>query len=152
MAKKDACQMRVSNPILNAPINDQSIQNMQEIIDRHWLYTMPKQAKCFLLETLDISFHGLAKFWSSPSVIEYTRGGVSGRAGSTCGASMFVALNYLKLGKDLEARALTLNGSFFHQCLVSIVWEVLGIILFSPLCLEWHVPLCRVRMRTSLWS
>jgi len=96
-----------------APNNVQSVQNIQEAIDRHW-ESMPEQAKKFLLETRDfLSLHKLARFWSSPSVIEYTRGGI---AGSVCGASWFIALNYLKLGKVQEARALTLNGSFLHQC------------------------------------
>lgn len=95
-----------------APPN-QSVQNIQDAIDRHW-DAMPEQAKTWLLETLDfLSLHKLAKFWSCQSMIEYTRGGI---AGSVCGASWFIALNYLKLGKVAEARALTLNGSFLHQC------------------------------------
>ena len=78
---------------------------------------MPAQAKTFLLESKQyITFHRLAKFWSCESIVEYARGGI---AGSVCGASWFIALNYLKLGMVVEARALTLNGSFLHQCYVS---------------------------------
>jgi len=93
----------------------QSLASIQQAIDRNW-ESMPPQAKAFLLEieALDSSFHKLAKFWSSPSVIEYTRGGIAGK--SVCGASWFIALNYLKLGKVQAARVLTLNGSFIHQC------------------------------------
>eukprot|EP00581_Thalassiosira_minuscula_P009788 CAMPEP_0183709412 /NCGR_PEP_ID=MMETSP0737-20130205/5462_1 /TAXON_ID=385413 /ORGANISM="Thalassiosira miniscula, Strain CCMP1093" /LENGTH=533 /DNA_ID=CAMNT_0025937507 /DNA_START=209 /DNA_END=1810 /DNA_ORIENTATION=- len=108
-----------NNPGMNGmpkgkpPLDVQTIHNMQEGIDRHW-ESMPPQAKVFLLETLDyLSLHKLAKFWSCPSVVEYTHGGI---AGSVCGASWFIALNYLKLGQVREARALTLNGAFLHQC------------------------------------
>lgn len=115
--------MRVNNvPGVNlqkkkvAPDPALCARNINEAIERHW-ESMPSQAKKFLLETLDfLSLHKLAKFWSGPMVIEYTRGGI---AGSVCGASWFIALNYLKLGKVAEARALTLNGSFLHQCFVS---------------------------------
>jgi len=102
--------------------NVQAVQNVQDAIDRHW-ESMPPQAKKFILETLDfLSIHRLTKFWSSPGVVEYTRGGI---AGSVCGASWFIALNYLKLGRMSEARALTLNGSFLHQCYVSISVAIL---------------------------
>ena len=114
---------------------DQSTQHTKQEINRHWA-NMPKQAKTFLLETLDPpSLHKLAKFWSSPSVIEYTRNDIAcdrntqvgshmvlefGRLGMSwsCFSSWFIALNYLKLGKVQEARILTLNGSFLHQCFV----------------------------------
>lgn len=115
----NANRVRTNNPNANmmnkkkAPNNVQSVHNIQDAIERHW-QSMPGQAKTYLLETLDfISLHKLAKFWSSPSVVEYTRGGI---AGSVCGASWFIALNYMKLGKVAEARALTLNGAFLHQC------------------------------------
>ena len=97
--------------------NIQSAQTIQQAIDCNWEF-MPKQAKMFLLGAHDISFHQLAKFWSSPSVVELTRGHL---AGTVCVPSWFIALNYLKLGKVQEARILTLNGSFLHQCLVGIV-------------------------------
>ena len=124
MARGNA-RSRVNNPIDNnvqktkAPNNVETAQSIKKEIDHHWKLCMPTQAKIFLLETLDFpSLHKLAKFWSSPSVIEYTRRGV---AGNVCGASWLIALNYLKLGQVQEARALTLNGSFLHQCYVSIV-------------------------------
>ena len=118
---------RVNNPIdidnhaqkTKAHNNVQSVQSIKKEIDHRWKVCMPQQAKMFLLEALDLpSLHKLARFWSSPSVIEYTRGVF---AGNVCGASWLIALNYLKLGQVQEARALTLNGAFLNQCLVSIV-------------------------------
>ena len=144
MARGNA-RSRVNNPIDNnvqktkAPNNVETAQSIKKEIDHHWKLCMPTQAKIFLLETLDFpSLHKLAKFWSSPSVIEYTRNNIAcdrntqvgshmelefGRLGMSwsCFSSWFIALNYLKLGKVQEARILTLNGSFLHQCLVSIV-------------------------------
>eukprot|EP00584_Thalassiosira_punctigera_P007328 CAMPEP_0172539702 /NCGR_PEP_ID=MMETSP1067-20121228/10851_1 /TAXON_ID=265564 ORGANISM="Thalassiosira punctigera, Strain Tpunct2005C2" /NCGR_SAMPLE_ID=MMETSP1067 /ASSEMBLY_ACC=CAM_ASM_000444 /LENGTH=510 /DNA_ID=CAMNT_0013325427 /DNA_START=288 /DNA_END=1817 /DNA_ORIENTATION=+ len=117
----NANRMRANNPHQHhiniqkkqAQCDVQSVHNINEAIERHW-ESMPDQAKTFLLGTLDfLSLHKLARFWSNSAVVEYTRGGI---AGSVCGASWFIALNYLKLGKISEARALTLNGSFLHQC------------------------------------
>ena len=64
----------------------QSVASIQQAIDRNW-ESMPPQAKAFLLgiEALDASFRKLATFWSSPSVIEYTRGGIAGK--SVCGGA-----------------------------------------------------------------
>lgn len=91
----------------------QSSQLNEAIIERHW-ESFPWQAKKFLLDTLDkISLFNLLRFWSAPQLVEFTRGKV---AGSICGASWYLALVYLKLGKIEESRALTLNGSFFQQC------------------------------------
>ena len=127
MARGTACRTRAQRPIRNhvpAPKTVESVQNIQEVIDRTWLY-IPIEAKAFLFERIKsrryCGFHELAEFWSSPSVIEYTRGDITGRSGSVCGASWFIALNYLKLGKVQDARVLTLNGSFLHQCTVSII-------------------------------
>ena len=96
--------------------NVKTVSSILESIDRHW-EAMPGQAMAFILESLDVlTLQKLAKFWSCPGVVEYTRGGI---AGSVCGASWFMALNYMWLGKLPEARALTLNGAFLHQCYVS---------------------------------
>ena len=89
-----------------------------EIPNRHWV---PQEAKELLLSisTLDnnLDICALAKFWSRPSVKQYTVGGI---ACSVCSASWFMASQYLKLGHVREARALALNGAFLHQCSVSI--------------------------------
>ena len=42
-------------------------------------------------------------------------------AGGACGASLFIALSYMKQGKLKEATAMTLNGSVLLQCIVSIL-------------------------------
>lgn len=90
-----------------------SIKNINDSISRHW-ESMPEEARKFILEKMDtLSIHKLAKFWSRPSVRQYTVGGI---AGSVCGASWFIASQYLKLGHVREAKALTLNGAFLHQC------------------------------------
>ena len=94
-----------------------NIKTINEGINRHW-ESMPEEARKFIFEKMDtLSIHQLAKFWSRPSVRQYTLGGI---AGSVCGASWFIALQYLKLGHVREARALALNGAFLHQCSVSI--------------------------------
>ena len=87
----------------------------------NWAMSIPLEAKELLLSisTLDnnLDICALAKFWSRPSVKQYTVGGI---ACSVCSASWFMALQYLKLGHVREARALALNGAFLHQCSVSI--------------------------------
>ena len=109
-------RVKATNPITNA---------LQEVVGRHWK-SLPAQAKPFLLEspTSAIDIHGLANFWSNPSVVEYTRGGNAvaacgswsspgvaectrgGNAIASCGASWFIALAYLKNGMEKEARTL----------------------------------------------
>lgn len=104
-----------------------TVQHIRAQIDRHW-GCMPAQAKSFVLEKLgpDFSdFQQLARFWSSPSMIECTRGGAKGIVGMLCGASWFIALNYLKLGQHREASLLTLNGAFLHQCSISPIEKIL---------------------------
>ena len=87
---------------------------------------MPKQAVRFLKETpLDsLNAHSFVKFWSHPTVVEYTRGRCISAGDTFIGrfreASFSIALNYLKLGKVQEARALILNGTFLIECAVSI--------------------------------
>ena len=97
--------------------NDQHIQSIQDAINNHW-ESFPRQAKSFILDTLsEKNVYSLLTFWSSPQHIEFASGNV---AGSMCGASWYLALLYLKLGKYKEAKALTINGSFLYQCYVSI--------------------------------
>ena len=96
----------------------QTVINTKDInhsINKHW-ESMPEEARKFILEKEDTSIHGFAKFWSRPSVKQYTMGNI---ASSGCGASWFIALQYLKLGLVREAKALTLNGAFLDQCFVS---------------------------------
>ena len=87
----------------------------------NWAMSIPLEAKELLLSisTLDydLDIRALAKFWSRPSVKQYTVGGISC---SVCSASWFMASQYMKLGHVREARALALNCAFLHQCSVSI--------------------------------
>ena len=100
-----------------AKINPTKMNNMNAISEQ-WV---PEEAKEFLLSisTLDydLDIYALAKFWSRPSLKQYTVGGI---AGGVCSASWFMASRYLKLGHVREARALALNGAFLHQCSVSV--------------------------------
>jgi len=76
-------------------------------------------------------------------MIEYSRGGI---AGSVCGASWFIALNYLKLGRVAEARTLTLNGSFLHQCFNTPIEKIVRMCgpNFNAPIKDYQVPLfCR---------
>ena len=94
-------------------------------IEQQWA-VMPKQAIRFLKETpLDsLNAHSFVKFWSQPTLVEYTRGRRLSDGDTFIGrfreASFSIALNYLKLGKVQEARALILNGTFLIECAVSI--------------------------------
>ena len=109
-----------------------------EIPNRHWV---PQEAKELLLSisTLDnnLDICALAKFWSRPSVKQYTVGGI---ACSVCSASWFMALQYLKLGHVWEARALALYGAFLHQCSVSIHILLAVLILFFTHIMCLHTP------------
>lgn len=99
-------EAEIKQPVVN-------IKNINDGINRHW-ESMPEEARKFIFENIDtLSIHSLTKFWSRPSVKQYTQGGI---AGSVCGASWFIALQYLTLGHVREAKALTLNGAFLHQC------------------------------------
>ena len=97
----------------------------------NWTMSIPLEAKELLLSisTLDydMDIQALAKFWSRPSVKQYAVGGM---AYTVCSASWFMASQYLKLGHVREARALTLNGAFLHQCSVSIHILLAVLILF----------------------
>ncbi len=77
----NANRMRVNNPHQHhiniqkkqAQCDVQSVKDMNDMIERHWK-TMPDQAKKFLLGALDfLSLYKLAKFWSNPAVVGYTR-------------------------------------------------------------------------------
>ena len=103
------------------------IKSIPEILEELALnvYThMPAAAKSFLLKKRDTHgrLHGhidlteLLKFWTNPVHIKYTKGEI---AVPQCGASWYIATQYVKIGMVEEARTLMLNGSFFHQCYVS---------------------------------
>lgn len=100
-------------------------------LDRNAWTHMPPGAKSFLLRERDydnglpghIEISELVKFWTNPVHIKYTMGEV---AMSQCGASWYIATKYLELGFVEEARTLTLNGGFFHECYVSVIITTLS--------------------------
>ena len=92
-------------------------------IARHW-EAIPPRAKSFLLNNLhSLRLNTLAKFWSHFDMIGYTHGDLTDGdiTGNLCITSWFLARQYLEIGMQLEARALILNGSFLHQCLVRMI-------------------------------
>ncbi|KAL7527013.1 hypothetical protein ACHAXR_004211 [Thalassiosira sp. AJA248-18] len=84
---------------------------------------IPLQAKAFILDNPEGMFPlpKLIKFWSDPENIASTRGSA---ARTVCAALYYLALFYLQLRKFREARALTINGSFIHQCYNSSIQEI----------------------------
>ena len=69
---------------------------------------------CYIPE---LSLRKFVDYWTHPSRIENTNPNI---AASVCGCSWFLALNYMTIGKVVEARALVLNGCFLQQCYVSL--------------------------------
>ena len=97
----------------------QAVHHVLSEINKRWKSSMPSQAKIFLLTKPDeLGLFALVRFWSSPHMKQYTSGGM---AGNICGTSWYIASQYLKIGMLPEARALTLNGGFMQQCLVSSI-------------------------------
>lgn len=131
MAKSKRSRATVHNDAGNGAVQiktrccTNNIELTQEAIDRHW-GALPAQAKAFILGSPDgmFSLSKLVKFWSLPQIVESTRGGI---AGSICGATWYLALVYLKLHMFKEARALTINGSFMHQCYNSSIEYIISI-------------------------
>ena len=95
-----------------------SYQDVQDAIDYHWK-TLSEEVKVFLMENpSEMNLRKLLDFWTSPHQIECTGGKI---AASMCGSSWYLALNYICIGKLMEAKALILNGAFLHQCCVSLM-------------------------------
>lgn len=98
-----------------------NISVTQESMNYHW-GVMPTGAKDFILNPNRlgendgfIGVRELAAYWSAPG----RRGhAVSDAASSLCGASLYLALIYIRMGRYGEARALVINGCFLHQCFI----------------------------------
>mmetsp|Transcript_35399 Transcript_35399/g.74725 ORF Transcript_35399/g.74725 Transcript_35399/m.74725 type:complete len:533 (+) Transcript_35399:86-1684(+) len=127
-----------SPKLLHQPSTDIALS--QAAIDRHW-DVLPPKAREFILGGKDVngwlSVRGLSQFWSSPQNIEYTQGNL---AGTICTASWYLALTYLKLGMFKEARALTINGSFIHQCYNSSIEYIKSFIRPGVMVCERNLP------------
>ena len=98
----------------------------QKDIDRHW-EVFPNHVKDFILRSSDgyLSIIKLIKYWSSPQSIQFTRGDL---AVGICGTIWHLALVYLKLDMFNEAQALTINGSFLHQCYNSSIEYIISVV------------------------
>ena len=98
-----------------------NISVTQESVDYHW-GIMPTGTKDFILNPnrLDensgfISIRELAAYWSAPGRKSHA---VSDAASSLCGASLYLALIYIRMRRYGEARALVINACFLHQCFI----------------------------------
>ena len=111
-----------------------------EAVQLYWK-VFPSAVKYFILNTLDkTSFLELVRFWSSH--VEYIN---RTSAKDLCGPSYFLANVYLHRHEFDKARALTLNGAFLQECLVSLPWNVHNI-SSSGLRIPTHI-LCTIFIR-----
>eukprot|EP00571_Detonula_confervacea_P009215 CAMPEP_0172320536 /NCGR_PEP_ID=MMETSP1058-20130122/40741_1 /TAXON_ID=83371 /ORGANISM="Detonula confervacea, Strain CCMP 353" /LENGTH=519 /DNA_ID=CAMNT_0013035817 /DNA_START=64 /DNA_END=1623 /DNA_ORIENTATION=- len=98
--------------------------NPQEVLDAiefHWK-NLSLDLKQFLLKNPhELSLRKFVHFWTAPSRAENTSPNI---AASICGCSWYLALNYMSIGKIVEARALTLNGCFLQQCYNTSIEEI----------------------------
>jgi len=82
---------------------------------------MPAHVKDYILDQGHLSNDGfisvnsLVNFWSAPQNMAMTQ------RVDICGAAWYLALLYLRLGFLNEARALTINGAFIHQCITTSI-------------------------------
>ena len=97
---------------------------VQESIDFHWK-NLSFELRDFLLKNAnELSLQRLVSYWTKPSQVDNTSPNI---AASICGCSWYLALQYMSIGKIVEARALILNGCFLQQCFVSClyVWVIM---------------------------
>ena len=96
--------------------NPNSIQEITDAIEYHWK-NLSLDLKGFLLTNpSELSLRKFVDYWTHPCRVEHTSPNI---AASICGCSWYLALNYMNIGKVVEARALILNGCFLQQCYVS---------------------------------
>mmetsp|Transcript_20859 Transcript_20859/g.35845 ORF Transcript_20859/g.35845 Transcript_20859/m.35845 type:complete len:475 (-) Transcript_20859:363-1787(-) len=117
----------------------QKINLTQEAPDELW-ERFPPTAKGFILGHRNgtLSLSSLIKFWSLPQNIQYaTR---ENSPDIIWGASWYLSLVYHNLGKFAEARALGINGSFFHQCAVSSLYYVRELFNSDAILGEHNLP------------
>ena len=126
-------RVRSQHPSINAIHLDESrkakvapilsVLDELELEKNGWSH-IPRSAKPFLLKKREsheslpgnIDLPELVKFWTQDVMLQWCSGEPSAML---CWASWYTASRYLKLGMVAEARTLTLNGAFFHQCYVS---------------------------------
>jgi len=110
--------------------HNSNIELTQDAIDRHW-DALPPTAKSFIIEgDGHFSLSTLLKYWGSDQNVQCCTGGI---AGSICGATWYLALVYLKQGMFNQARSLTINGAFIHQCYNSSIEHIKDVMSTSNL-------------------
>ncbi|KAL7542961.1 hypothetical protein ACHAWF_007287 [Thalassiosira exigua] len=95
-----------------------------EAIESHWV-AFPPGAKSVILNLRRTFAHELIQFWCKPQNIYCTRSSI---ARGICGASWYLAFAYIRLGRLNAAQALTLNGSFIHQCFKTSIEEAVDVL------------------------
>jgi hypothetical protein len=97
------------------PTAERYVQEVIDGIEFHWK-NASLDLKNFILGSLDdLSLLKFVDYWRDrPESTSKTM------AAATCGCSWYLALQYMSIGKCLEARALLLNGSFLQECYVSV--------------------------------
>ena len=93
---------------------------VQESIDFHWK-NLSFELRDFLLKNAhELSLHRLVSYWTKPSQIENTSANI---AASICGCSWYLALQYMSIGKVIEARALILSKFLILGSYIMLVYQ-----------------------------
>lgn len=96
-------------------------QEVKDAIDFHWKNLEPGLKNFLLKNPSELNLQRFVRYWTEPSRITNTSPNI---AASICGCSWYLALNYMSIGRAVEARALILNGCFLQQCYVSFFWYI----------------------------
>ena len=95
-------------------------QDIKDAIDFHWKNLEPGLKNFLLKNPSELNLQRFVRYWTEPSRITNTSPNI---AASICGCSWYLALNYMSIGRAVEARALILNGCFLQQCYVSSLFD-----------------------------
>ena len=95
-------------------------QDIKDAIDFHWKNLEPGLKNFLLKNPSELNLQRFVRYWTEPSRITNTSPNI---AASICGCSWYLALNYMSIGRAVEARALILNGCFLQQCYVSFLFD-----------------------------
>eukprot|EP00581_Thalassiosira_minuscula_P014565 CAMPEP_0183714258 /NCGR_PEP_ID=MMETSP0737-20130205/8841_1 /TAXON_ID=385413 /ORGANISM="Thalassiosira miniscula, Strain CCMP1093" /LENGTH=553 /DNA_ID=CAMNT_0025943165 /DNA_START=354 /DNA_END=2015 /DNA_ORIENTATION=+ len=105
----------------NAPTTHEEIL---DAIEFHWKNLSMELKEFLLANPQELSLRKFVDFWTNPLRYENTNPNI---AASICGCSWYLALNYMSIGKIVEARALILNGCFLQQCYNKPIEEIAAI-------------------------
>jgi hypothetical protein len=110
-----------TNPSLPAPGTPTTTTEILDAIEFHWK-NLSLDLKQFLLKNpQELSLRKFVDYWNNPVRVENTSPNI---AASICGCSWYLALNYMTIGRVVEARALILNGCFLQQCYNKPIEEI----------------------------